>query len=71
VFLPQQAHTLIALSCLRIFKEPPLDDPIDLQPTQRPYDYALLYFGNHISMLDASLIHDSTMQSIDGFLFDQ
>jgi ankyrin repeat protein len=71
VFLPQQAQTLIALSCLRIFKEPPLDDPIDLQPTQRPYDYALLYFGNHVSMLDASLIHDSTMQSIDGFLFDQ
>jgi ankyrin repeat protein len=71
LFLPQQAQSLIALSCLRIFKEPPLDDPTDLQPTQRPYDYALLYFGSHVSMLDTNSIQDSAMQSLGGFLFDQ
>jgi ankyrin repeat protein len=71
LFLPQQAQTLIALSCLRIFKEPPFDDPIDLNPTRRPYDYALLYFGHHVSSLDANLIHDSTMRSIENFLFAQ
>jgi ankyrin repeat protein len=71
LFLPQQAQTLIALSCLRILKEPPLDNPIDLHPTRRPYDYALLYFGHHVSTLDAHLIHDSTIQCIEDFLFDQ
>jgi ankyrin repeat protein len=71
LFLPQQAQTIIALSCLRIFKEPPLHDLTNLQPTQRPYDYALLYFGNHVSSLDANLIHDSTVRSIEDFLFAQ
>jgi ankyrin repeat protein len=69
LFLPQQAQTLIALSCLRIFREPPLDDFTDLQPAQRPYDYAVLYFGNHVSILDADLIQDSTVRSMDDFFF--
>ena len=71
LFLPQQAQSLIAMSCLRIFREPPLDDLTDLQPTLRPYDYALLYFGDHVSMLDTNLIHDSTTQSLNDFLFNQ
>jgi ankyrin repeat protein len=70
-FSPQQAQTLIVLSCLRIFREPPLDDTTDLQSTEKAYDYAALYFGHHVSILDAKLIHDSTTSSIDSFLFDQ
>ncbi|KAI6825501.1 hypothetical protein KC340_g10500 [Hortaea werneckii] len=64
-----RAQTLISRSCLRILKEPPLNELTILQPRQRLYDYATAYLGHHISVLESAYVTDDLFTSIETFLF--
>jgi ankyrin repeat protein len=66
---PYQAQTVISETCLRILKEPPADELMTLQPQQRSYDYATMYFGHHLSNLEPTRLTDEMLTSVDSFLF--
>jgi ankyrin repeat protein len=66
---PHQAQTVISETCLRILKEPPPDELITLQPQQRSYDYATMYFGHHLSHLEPTRLTDEMSRSVESFLF--
>jgi ankyrin repeat protein len=66
---PHQAQTLISETCLRILKEPPPDEITILQPQQRSYDYATLYFGHHLSNLEPIRLTDEMSRSVESFFF--
>lgn len=64
-----KAQELLAMSCLSICQDPPGEDVTKLKPSDRFYDYAALYYGNHCYAAQSSDQHELLFDELEDFLF--
>lgn len=64
-----EAQELLAMGCLCICQDPPGEDVTELRPSDRFYDYAALYYGNHCHAAQSPGQHDLLFDELEEFLF--
>ena len=67
---PGHAQNLLAASCLSICNDPLDVDITTIKPTERAYDYAVLYCGDHCSAAQTYGESSTVTQELTTFLFD-